>query len=147
VPQLLTVMPVLSYFRGARDIVPQLINVMPVLSDISVVLEISCLNRSRSHKCSQIFPWSSRHRASTDQGHASALRYVLSRLQLTLHPSQVKAPKWNPAAGSPHTRHSWFICKQAPTHNLIRALNALVVEKWLSHAEKIRGDIIIIINN
>jgi hypothetical protein len=39
---------------------------------------------------------------------------VLSRLQLTLHPSHVKAPKWNPAAGSPHTRHNWFICKQAP---------------------------------
>ena len=27
----------------------------------------------------------------------------------TLHPSQVKAPKWKPAAGSPHTLHSWFI--------------------------------------
>ena len=25
-----------------------------------------------------------------------------------LHPSQVKAPKWKPAAGSSHTRHSWF---------------------------------------
>jgi hypothetical protein len=36
------------------------------------------------------------------------------QLQLTLHPSHVKAPKWNPAAGSPHTRHNWFICKQAP---------------------------------
>lgn len=29
----------------------------------------------------------------------------------TLQPSQVKAPKWKPAAGSPHTLHSWFICK------------------------------------
>jgi hypothetical protein len=29
---------------------------------------------------------------------------------VTLHPSQVKAPKWKPAAGSPHTLHSWFIC-------------------------------------
>ena len=25
-----------------------------------------------------------------------------------LHPSQVNAPKWKPAAGSSHTRHSWF---------------------------------------
>jgi hypothetical protein len=31
----------------------------------------------------------------------------------TLQPSQVKAPKWKPAAGSPHTLHSWFICKKA----------------------------------
>lgn len=29
---------------------------------------------------------------------------------LTLQPSQVKAPKWKPAAGSPHTLHCWFIC-------------------------------------
>ena len=29
--------------------------------------------------------------------------------KLTLHPSQVKAPKWKPAAGSPHTLHIWFI--------------------------------------
>ena len=29
----------------------------------------------------------------------------------TLHPSQVKAPKWNPAAFSPHTLHRKFICK------------------------------------
>lgn len=28
----------------------------------------------------------------------------------TLHPSQVKAPKWKPAAGSSHTLHSCFIC-------------------------------------
>jgi hypothetical protein len=30
---------------------------------------------------------------------------------LTLHPSHVKAPKWKPAAGSPHTLHCWFICE------------------------------------
>lgn len=29
---------------------------------------------------------------------------------LTLHPSQVNAPKWKPAAGSPQTLHTWFIC-------------------------------------
>lgn len=29
---------------------------------------------------------------------------------LTLQPSHVNAPKWNPAAGSWHTLHSWFIC-------------------------------------
>ena len=33
------------------------------------------------------------------------------RTEHTLQPSQVKAPKWKPAAGSPHTLHSWFICK------------------------------------
>jgi hypothetical protein len=53
-----------------------------------------------------------------------------TRLQLTLHPSHVKAPKWNPAAGSPHTRHNWFICKNKHqhllSHSLIGASNALI---------------------
>lgn len=31
---------------------------------------------------------------------------------LTLQPSQVKAPKWKPAAGSPQTLHCWFICEK-----------------------------------
>lgn len=30
-------------------------------------------------------------------------------VMLTLQPSQVKAPKWKPAAGSPQTLHFWFI--------------------------------------
>lgn len=32
------------------------------------------------------------------------------RIFLTLQPSHVNAPKWNPAAGSSHTLHCWFIC-------------------------------------
>lgn len=28
---------------------------------------------------------------------------------LTLHPSHVNAPKWYPAAGSPHTLHNGFM--------------------------------------
>lgn len=32
--------------------------------------------------------------------------------RLTLQPSQVNAPKWKPAAGSPHTLHCWFICNR-----------------------------------
>lgn len=31
-------------------------------------------------------------------------------IPLTLQPSHVNAPKWNPAAGSSHTLHCWFIC-------------------------------------
>lgn len=34
---------------------------------------------------------------------------LLWKNTLTLHPSHVNAPKWKPAAGSPHTLHSWFI--------------------------------------
>lgn len=37
------------------------------------------------------------------------IMYLLSIYHLTLHPSHVKAPKWKPAAGSPHTRHCWFM--------------------------------------
>lgn len=31
---------------------------------------------------------------------------------ITLHPSHVNAPKWNPAAGSPQTLQVWFIWKK-----------------------------------
>lgn len=34
---------------------------------------------------------------------------VIKSTKPTLQPSQVKAPKWKPAAGSPHTLHCWFI--------------------------------------
>jgi len=52
-------------------------------------------------------------------GYQEYFRYIslyifsmtLFKTQLTLQPSQVKAPKWKPAAGSPHTLHVWFICK------------------------------------
>lgn len=37
--------------------------------------------------------------------------YIWIFRQLTLQPSHVNAPKWNPAAGSPQTLHVWFICR------------------------------------
>lgn len=42
----------------------------------------------------------------------SLITYItsLSFDSLTLQPSHVNAPKWNPAAGSSHTLHCWFIC-------------------------------------
>ncbi len=48
-------------------------------------------------------------------------------MQNTLQPSQVNAPKWNPAAGSPHTRHNWFICKMkiADFNFLLNNLNMI----------------------
>lgn len=42
---------------------------------------------------------------------------IITRVVLTLQPSQVKAPKWNPAAGSPQTLHCWFICKKKKNNN------------------------------
>lgn len=39
-----------------------------------------------------------------------------SRWILTLQPSHVKAPKWKPAAGSPQTLQSWFICNKKTRH-------------------------------
>ncbi len=36
---------------------------------------------------------------------------ALNKIYRTLQPSQVKAPKWKPAAFSPHTLHRKFIYK------------------------------------
>ena len=42
-------------------------------------------------------------------GERNTLDVYMRQIVVTLHPSQVKAPKWNPAAGSPQTLHCWFI--------------------------------------
>ena len=50
------------------------------------------------------------YRLSAELPHDCCVRSIEYYEIVTLHPSQVKAPKWKPAAGSPHTLHSWFIC-------------------------------------
>jgi len=54
---------------------------------------------------------------NADGARSKGFCYTIDRVikWITLHPSQVNAPKWKPAAGSPHTRHSWLIWKKKKT--------------------------------